>query len=747
MAYEAKFDPKQVRERYKQGVAVFKEQRKRELNALKFMVPDNQWTEQAKAQRNGGPGINGQAVPARPCLSVDKIGQPVQLVQNQFQNANMGINVHPLSEKANKETAEIIQGLIRKYERDSNAVLPRGWAFDRAVEAGTGAYRIVTEYDEDTEDPFDQKILCKRILRQDMVILDPSAQEPDYSDGEWAFIASYMPIDKFKREFPDADLAGAEETELAEISVDQPEWIQQDGDTWGVLVAEYFCKHYEAEEIAIPLKDGGVAKRTKQNVKLMWSKVAAGSKDEIQELESQEWNGQYIPIIPVVGKEMQPYDKERRYSGIVENAMDSQRGFNYAITNSLEIAALEPRAPFIGVEGQFEGHEEKWNQANVRNWPYLEYKPAGLSDGSPAPPPQRMQIDSNRLSVSMQLSQMFDQALQATTFTPDPALGKHSRDESGKAIMALQNQSQASQSNYMSNMAQISMTYEAKVLLDMIPRIYDRPGRIARIIDFEDETQEVMLNQPFVVDPATGRPTPAQPPVDGMSTTQGPTPKPKEYNLTEGKYGVSVSIGKSYASRMEQGKETLLSLFEISPETVPILLPTFMKFSDEPWAQEAAKLMKSVRDQKFPGLDKPEPGEETPEQLRAQLEAQQAKLQQAEQIMQQMKQALDTKQVEQQGKIEAERVKAESDVMKSQNEGQVKAMIEEVQAENEQRLAVFKEEAAKERQTQAEAFQMALEEMKQEFQAMQAALDRRAAEESQRIVAEQMEENKEGEDE
>ena len=702
---ETKFNAKQVLDRYKLALRVTKDQRERERKALRFMVPDFQWTEDAINARNGMTS-GGQPVPARPRLSVSKLEQPIQLIQNQFQSAEMGINVHPLSEKANKETAEVFQGLIRKYERDSNANLQRGWAFDRSVEAGWGVYRIVTEYDEDSDNPSDQRILCKRILRQESVLFDPAAQEPDYSDAEWAFVTSYMPLDKFKREFPDAEVSKATDGELANIMKEKPDWVQDEDDGKAVLVSEYFCKTYMTENAEIKDEETGEVRfsRPRRKCVLMWSKIAPGTTAEVQQIEEPiEFQSQYIPLIVTIGKEMQVFDKERRYVGIIEPAMDSQRGFNYAITTAIEVAALEPKAPWIGVEGQFEGHEAQWDQANTRNWTRLEYKHVSL-DGTPAPPPQRTPIDASRLSVSLALMERFDVAIQATTYTPDPALGKHTRDESGKAISALQNQAQASTSNFLENMAQISMTYEGKVLLDMIPRVYDRPGRITQIVNFEGDSEEVVLNAPFVMDPATGRPKQVPPPAPPMSpmpmqgqpmppspmTTSGgapmppqpgmmppqpmpmqppPNPQPKQYNLAEGKYGVEVTIGKSYSSRMEQGKTTLLELFKVSPETVPILLPTFMKFSDEPWAQEAAKLMKTVRDQKFPGLDKPEQGQETPEQLRAMLQAATAKGQQAEQIMQQMKQHID---------MDAEKQKAQIQIADEKNKTAI--LIAEINA-------------------------------------------------------------------
>jgi len=86
-----KLNPKAIVSRFKTGLESTRKQRERERAALRFMVPEFQWDEAAKAARNGTQQGNN-AIPARPTLSVSKIKQPVQLVQNAFQNANLDIN-------------------------------------------------------------------------------------------------------------------------------------------------------------------------------------------------------------------------------------------------------------------------------------------------------------------------------------------------------------------------------------------------------------------------------------------------------------------------------------------------------------------------------------------------------------------------------------------------------------------------------------------------------------------------------
>ena len=94
-------------------------------------------------------------------LSVSTLDEPLQLAYSQFSSAHLGVNVHPLNEDASDDTAEILQGLYRSIEVGSRANIARGWAYDRAMKAGRGAYRVHKEYDLTTGMPGDQKIVIK----------------------------------------------------------------------------------------------------------------------------------------------------------------------------------------------------------------------------------------------------------------------------------------------------------------------------------------------------------------------------------------------------------------------------------------------------------------------------------------------------------------------------------------------------------------------------------------------------------
>ena len=300
------------------------------------------------------------------------------------------------------------------------------------------------------------------------------------------------------------------------------------------------------------------------------------------------------------------------------------------------------------------------------------------------------------------LIQQANDYIQATTYTYDPSLGKQGASgKPAKAILAEQQQSEQGNSNYLDNLAR-AMRHEARVVLGMTPAIYDRPGRLVRAVDAEDNELSVLINQPFVEGP-DGQPMPA--PEQGMLGKLGGAlglkkqQQPKTYDLRKGIYGVSVSIGKSHRSRLEAGSDALGQIIQAAPEMMPILGPTWLKFQDFPGHNEAAELLKKMQP---PQLQQGKDGEEeSPEALQQKVQQMGQMLEQAKQEMDGMRQALETKQVEQQGKMQAAQaseagkaqieqmrqafeaqkiqMEAQIDAQRIETEGQVKAMLARLQ--------------------------------------------------------------------
>lgn len=670
----------EAKDRFALVVSAENEQRKRELEDLEFDA-GNQWPDEVKAAR-GGQVVDGVPIPARPMLTINKLDQPIQLIINQQKNARLGIEVRPDSEDASDDTAEVLQGLIRHIEVQSRADLARSWAFERAVKCGRGFYRVLKQFADESGQEFDQELVIDRILNQGAVYLDPYAQQPDWSDGQWAIISTMMPADRYKKEFPESELAASLDDTFASLGDSGDNWYgtTEDGQQ-AVRVVEYFVVERVPKERVAYLNDRGQLvtawadelpegldpasiqqRRMTEQRSVKWYKL-----NGTEILEEQDWDGQYIPIIPVIGRE-QNIDGKRKWVGIVHPSKDGQRLFNYAVSTAVETAALEPKAPFIGYEGQFEGHEQAWAQANIRNFPYLEVKPITLG-GQVVPLPQRNTAGAN-LGPSLALVDQADAYIKSTTFVHDPSLGSSAGSRSGRAVLALQQQADIGNSNYLENLASVSMTYEAKVLLDLIPKIYDRPGRVARILGTDDEVKQVVLNAPFSTTDS-GRPVPMLP--GSPPSPPGPGGRPrniKRFDLAQGKYVATVSIGKAYRTRVEQGADELAQVLQASPNLMPLIGDLYFKYRDFPGHLEIARRLKKLA----PPEVREDDEEIDPQQLKAQVEQIKAESgQMIEQItaqLQELTKVIESKVIEQQAQIQ-----------KAQIDAQARVRVAEIQAE------------------------------------------------------------------
>lgn len=654
-------------------------QRKREMDDLRFQVPELQWDDAARIERQGGTA-GAQQYPARPILSIDKLAQPRQLINNQARAARLGVNIHPVSEDADKEGAEIRQGLYRRIERDSNADHARLWALDRATACGRGAYRVSTKYDEDApvdpDDPaaFDQEIAIERILHQETVYFDPACTKPDFSDMNYAFVAAWMQWDDFRREFPKTDTAklapnSKQDWQGAWSAV--PSWVRTNNDgTESLLVVEYWERKREVEEIEVQGRT-----RKKETVTVTCTKICG-----VEVLETQEWAGKYIPLIAVIGRELQPFNEERYWQGMIGPAKDGQKAYNFAASTLIERMALEPKVPWVMAEGQQEGYEDQWAQANRRNFPYLIYKPTTAGDEL-APPPTRTPIDASGMNIAMIAMQEADRFIQTTTSVYDPSLGRESsRDKSGKAILALQQQSDAGTGHFLASLADISMRYEARVVLDLMPHIYDRPGRVTTILKGDDDSQAqaVMLNAPFVMQ--QGRPVPAEGMPDNMDGM-------KEYDLSKGKYSISVDIGKSFQTRLQAGQEFFANVAQSFPQVMEFAGDLFFRYQDAPGSTAIADRFKKVIAAKMPGLIE-EGDPDSPETLKAKLDAATQQLQEMQQQLQAAAQEIETQKARQEAQIITTREKVASAEKIAAQGNQTKIVVEQMKQGHERAEAM-----------------------------------------------------------
>ena len=610
-----------MRTRLMMAIDAYSDNREDQLDDLRFYAgsPDNQWQWPADVLATRG-AVQGQTINARPCLTINKLPQHVKQVTNdQRQNRPTG-KVIPADDGADIEVAEIFNGMVRHIEYISNADVAYDTACENQVVCGEGFIRLLTEYCD--ENSFDQEIKIGRIRNSFSVYMDPLIQDPCGADAQWCLITDDIPKSEYERLYPNA----APITTIMSLGTgDQSlaQWITEET----IRIAEYF--YYEVESKTLNLYPGNVTafagSPEDRQLKAQFGKPLRSRQSDVRTvkwiktngyevLESSEWAGKHIPVVRVVGNE---FEVEGRIytSGLVRNAKDAQRMYNYWTSQEAEMLALAPKAPFIGYGGQFEGYENQWKTANVNNWPYLEVNP-DVTDGQGAvlPLPQRAPPPLPQTGL-IQAKMGAAEDIKNVTGQYSAALGQQGNEKSGKAIIARQREADTGTYHYVDNLAR-AVRYVVKQLVDLIPKIYDTE-RIARVIGEDGESKMVKIN-------------PGQPePVRKIQNQDGVV-LDKIYNPSIGKYDVMVVTGPSYTTKRQEALESMAQLLQANPELWRVAGDLFVKNMDWPGAQLLAKRFEKTIDSKL--LDD---NEDNP-----QLQAAQAQMQAMAQEMEQMYQML-----------------------------------------------------------------------------------------------------------
>jgi hypothetical protein len=574
-----------MRDRLEQSLSAYSDSRDSELDDLRFMAgsPDNrwQWPQEVLATRGA---VQGQTINARPCLTINKLPQHVRQVTNdQRQNRPSG-KVIPVDDQADVEVAEVLNGVVRHIEYMSDADVVYDTACDNQVTYGEGYFRILTEYCDETS--FDQDLRLQRIRNSFSVYMDPHIQDPCGSDAEYCFITEDMPKDEFERLFPNAEPISSISTRgVGDEQLSQ--WIMEDS----VRIAEYFYATYDKATLhlypnnqtayanspeARQMEMMGVRPLRIREVeirKIKWMKT-----NGYEILEEQDWPGKWIPVIRVIGNEFE-VDGRIYISGLVRNAKDAQRMYNYWVSQEAEMLALAPKAPFIGYGGQFEGYEHQWKTANTTNWPYLEVNP-DVTDGQGAvlPLPQRAQPPLAQTGL-IQAKMGASDDIKSTTGYYDSSLGATSNERSGRAILARERQGDTGSYHYVDNLAR-AIRYGTRQLIDLIPKIYDTQ-RIARIIGIDGETSTVRID-------------PTQEEAVRQVVNEAGIVIEKIYNPSVGKYDVAVTTGPSYLTKRQEAMDAMSQILQANPELWNVAGDLFVKNMDWPGAQEIAKRLQKT---------------------------------------------------------------------------------------------------------------------------------------------------------
>jgi hypothetical protein len=509
---------KEAKDAFELCVAHEAEQRSEALDDIRFARLGEQWPQEVRRARE---------LDARPCLTINRLPAFIRQVVNDARQNRPAIKVHPADDAAGPQVAEIYNGLIRNIEYCSDADVAYDTALDAAVTSGLGYFRINTRYA--TDDSFDQDIVIQRVANPFSIYADPYSVAADSSDWNIAFVVDLMPKSRFARQYKGADAVDWDGLGYGALAAP---WVDDER----VMATEYWVRHEVRRQI-LALSNGEMiaADEYAKNKALFDSSgvsvigqpreaLSYAVKQHVltgaEVIDTVDWAGKFIPIVPVFGDEVF-LEGKRHLRSLVRDAKDPQRMFNYWRTTSTELVALAPRAPFIGPKGAFKSDADKWATANTDSHAYIEY------DGPTAPERQAFAgVPAGALQEAMNASD----DIKAILGLFDASLGAASNENSGRAILARQREGDVSTFHFIDNLSR-AIRHAGRIMIDLIPRVYSTP-RMLRVLGPGGEPQVVAVNQ----NQAAG-------PVQAMQAV---------FDLTAGKYDLTVEAGPSFTTRREE---------------------------------------------------------------------------------------------------------------------------------------------------------------------------------------------------
>jgi hypothetical protein len=547
---------------------------------------------------------NSRTLEARPCLTINKIDPSVRQITNQIRQQRPRMKCHGMNSQSDKKLADIITGIFRHIEVQSDADQAYDNANDFQVRMGWGYWRVTTDYIAD--DSFDQEIYIKQITNPFTVYFDPNSVMPDGSDAEECMITEIIPKSAFRQMYPDAQESNFT---LRGTGDSDANWVMKED----IRIAEYFYT-VRTKTTLYMLSDGSkvfkdeyeempgieiLDKRETVKKEIHWVKMTA-----MEILEDGIWPGKYIPVVPVYGQQLIVDSKRKRF-GLIRQAKDPQRMYNYWSTSMTESIALAPKAKWLLAEGQDEGHEQEWAQANTKAFPVLRYKMKDI-EGTPAPVPTRIQPEPPPSGV-MGAMAVIDQDLKSVLGVFDPNQIP-TGNISGKALNGQQQQIDLTNYHYYDNFTR-SLRWTGKIILDLIPQVYDTE-RVLRIIGDDGKPDLITLNERKVNEMGV---------VEVLN------------DVTVGEYDVVMDTGPGYNSKRQEAVDSMMSLLGADPTLMQTAGDLIFRNMDFPGSDVIADRMAAANP-----LAQIDEKSDVPPQVQMQLQQSQTVIKQLQQQIQQM---------------------------------------------------------------------------------------------------------------
>jgi hypothetical protein len=510
------------------------------------------------------------------------------------------------------DSADTLMGMYRTDMRHNSAKIAVNIAVREQIEAGYGAWRIVTEHED--QDPTSNNQVIRRIPIHEAsshVIWDSNSKLMDKSDAKHVTVIQPLSIAGWESFAADY---GFDADNLPDFQSPDSNWLFPWLNKDVVYVGEFYEVEEKKETVFIyqdpfggepvsyfkrdindvidELAESGMVKVGERKVKrcrvyktILTSSTILKSRELIA--------GEHLPIVPVYGEWGFAGDKEV-FEGVVRLTKDGQRLRNMIMSFNADTVARTPKKkPFFWPE-QIAGYEHMYSGTD--DYPYYLVNRTDENNGDlPAQPIAYMENPE----VSQASAYMLEAATNAVKEVSQ--LGVDSDAANGQVAFDTVNQlnMRADLSTYVfqDNLA-TAMRRDGQIYASMVNDIYDVPRTVMTTLPDGSEKDVQLMSE--VIDYQTGQSV--------------------VLNDVRGRYETYTDVGPSFQSMKSQNRAEILELLAKVPQGTPefqMLMLQYFTLLDG----KGVEIMREYANKQLVtmGLKKPE----TPEEIQMVQQAQQ----------------------------------------------------------------------------------------------------------------------------
>ncbi|WP_144814051.1 portal protein [Enterobacter sp. DE0047] len=512
---------------------------------------------------------------------------------------------------AKPDAADVLMGMYRTDMRHNSAKIAVNVGVREQIEAGVGAWRLVTQYEDNN--PTSNNQVIRRVPIHEAcshVIWDCNSKQMDKSDAKHCTIITPLSKNGWK------DFAEEYGLDVDDI----PSFQSPDSSLifpWMSAGVIYVGEHYEVEEkketvfiyldpmtgepvsyfkkdiadVIDDLADKGYVKVSERKVKRRRVYKSIITLTEILK-DREQIAGEHIPIVPVFGEWAFAGDKEV-YEGVVRLTKDGQRLRNMIMSFNADIVARNPRKKPVFFPEQIAGYEHMYSDSD--DYPYyLQNQKDENGTGFPVGPIAYMENPEVPQANAYMLEAATAAVKEVATLGVDAeaANGQVAFDTVNQLNMRADLETYVFQDNLAT-----AMRRDGQIYASMVNDVYDVPRQVT--ITLEDGTEKDVQLYSEMVDLATGQ---------HVVT-----------NDIRGRYECYTDTGPSFQSMKEQNRAEIQELLAKVPPGTPewqMLLLQYFTLLDG----KGVELMREYANKQLVvmGLKKPE----TPEEIQMVQEAQ-----------------------------------------------------------------------------------------------------------------------------